>query len=60
MLVAPHASKQLGRVNTIEAQGTLTKKLQWDPSSICMPKLLEGGNGTWRGGVGFHCCHLNN
>ncbi len=45
MLVACHASKRLGRMNTIKAQGTLTKKLQWDPSSISMPKLLKGGKG---------------
>jgi hypothetical protein len=32
-------------MNTIKAQGTLTKKLQWDPSSISMPKLLKGGKG---------------
>jgi hypothetical protein len=54
MLVAPFASKQPRCEITIEAWGTLRKKLQGDPDSISMAKLLKEGMGF--GGMGHYCC----
>jgi hypothetical protein len=50
MLVAPHASKQLGCMNTIEAWGTLTKKTPMGSESNIHTQAIRRGQRVWRDG----------